>query len=151
MAQVAIVMGSDSDAPIAEKTTTELEKLGIDYEQFVMSAHKNPTKVKDFATKAEGAGYQVIVALAGLAAHLPGVIASWTTLPVIGVPVAAGPLKGIDALLSICQMPSGVPVATMGIGKWGAKNAAVLAAQIVALNDDTVKANLKKYKDSLGK
>lgn len=133
MARVAIVMGSKSDMPFMEETTRILDELGLDYEVHVMSAHRTPDLVQRFASGARERGVRVIIAGAGGAAHLPGVIAAWTTLPVIGVPLPATDLQGLDALLAIVQMPAGVPVATVAIGKAGARNAAFLAAQIIGL------------------
>ncbi|MBN1755946.1 5-(carboxyamino)imidazole ribonucleotide mutase [bacterium] len=147
--QVAILVGSKSDLPLAQETEQWLADFELGYETRVISAHKNPAGLREFVSTAREAGYQVIIAMAGLAAHLPGVASSLTTLPVIGVPIPAGPLNGVDALMSICQMPAGVPVATMGIGKWGARNAAVLAAEILALNDQNLEKRLIKFKESL--
>jgi phosphoribosylaminoimidazole carboxylase PurE protein len=144
--KVAVVMGSDSDWLTMEQCVVLLKDLGIEYEVEIMSAHRTPDRVHEFARKAAGDGYGVIIAAAGLAASLAGSIAAVTTLPVIGVPVASGPLQGIDALLSTVQMPPGVPVATMGIGPMGAKNAACLAAQILGLKDDCVARRLREYK-----
>jgi 5-(carboxyamino)imidazole ribonucleotide mutase len=129
-ALVGIVMGSDSDMPVMSKAGTVLERFGVSFEIEVMSAHRSPRRVADYAGGAEERGLEVIIAGAGLAAHLPGAIAAHTTLPVIGVPLGSGALAGADALYSCVQMPPGVPVATVAIG--GAKNAAVLAVQILA-------------------
>jgi len=130
---VGIVMGSDSDLPLIQETAGVLEKLGILFEVTIGSAHRTPERVIEYALTAADRGIQAIIAVAGLAAHLPGVIASKTSLPVIGVPVDAGPLNGVDALYSIVQMPGGVPVASMAIGKAGARNAGIFVAQILAL------------------
>jgi 5-(carboxyamino)imidazole ribonucleotide mutase len=146
---VAIVMGSDSDLPTMRETERMLEKLGIRYTTRITSAHRAPRKTHALAESLEENGIQVVVVGAGLAAHLAGAIASVTTLPVIGVPMEGGSLRGIDALYSIVQMPSGVPVATMAIGKHGAKNAGILAAEILALNDAPLRTRLKAFKEEL--
>ena len=147
--QVAVVMGSDSDLPVVSATIDLLKELGIGCEVRVMSAHRTPDDVHAWATEAEARGVKVIIAAAGGAAHLAGVIASLTTLPVIGIPMESAALSGIDSLLSTVQMPSGVPVATVAIGKAGATNAAVLALQILALSDDKLKRKLTDYKTAL--
>ena len=146
MKKVAILMGSESDRAVLETSLPYYEFFGIPVEMHVMSAHRTPGKVHDFAGKARENGYGVIVACAGMAAHLPGVVAAYTTLPVIGVPLASGELNGIDSLYSIVQMPAGVPVATMGIGKSGARNAAVLAAEILGLSDEAIAQKLTRFK-----
>ena len=148
VAKVAIVMGSESDRPIAEEALPYLKYFNLKYEVLVMSAHRTPGKVREFAAQAKEHGYEVIIACAGLAAHLPGVIASYTTLPVIGVPLAAGSLQGQDALFSIVQMPAGVPVAGMAIGKAGARNAAIFAVQILALKYHDVMEKLVQFKQN---
>ncbi len=130
---VGILVGSKSDLPILEKCTARLDDLAIDYELEVRSAHRTPENVAEYAATARDRGLKVIICAAGMAAHLAGAVAARTNLPVIGIPVAAGPLNGFDALLSTVQMPSGVPVATVAVN--GAANAAVLAAQILALSD----------------
>lgn len=132
---VAVLMGSDSDLPIMEATLEVLEKLGISYEVKVSSAHRTPAETHAYVKESESRGCSVYVAAAGMAAHLAGTVAALTTRPVIGVPVDAGPLSGLDALLSTVQMPGGIPVATVAIGKAGAKNAGYLAAQIMAVAD----------------
>jgi 5-(carboxyamino)imidazole ribonucleotide mutase len=139
--KVAVIMGSDSDLPVVEKAIDTLKEFGIPFEVHVYSAHRTPTEVKDFVSSAEGNGFGVIIAAAGMAAHLAGAIAANTVLPVIGIPVSAKKLDGIDALLSTVQMPSGIPVATVAID--GAKNAAILAAQIIALSDSELSDKLK--------
>lgn len=146
MPRVAILTGSKSDVPILEPCVQILEQLGIDHELHVMSAHRSPDKVRTFAAGAEANGFEVIVAAAGMAAHLPGVIASLTSLPVIGVPIASGDhgMAGLDALLSITQMPPGVPVAAVAIN--GAKNAGLLAAAILALKHDAVREALLRFR-----
>ena len=148
MAKIAIVMGSESDREVVNEALPYLSHFKIEVEIKVMSAHRSPKQVQTFAESAEDSGYQVIIACAGLAAHLPGVVAADSTLPVIGVPLAAGALNGIDALYSIVQMPAGVPVATMAIGKSGMKNAAIFAAQIIARSDKNVALLLKKFKQN---
>lgn len=146
--KVALVMGSKSDMPVAEKAQAVLKEFGIDFETFVISAHRNPNKIKKFASTAESEGYEVIIAMAGLAAHLPGVVASLTVLPVIGVPVESGALHGQDALYSIVQMPPGIPVASVGIG--GAKNAALLAAQIMGTKDTGLRDKMRAFREQFG-
>ena len=131
--RVGILVGSKSDLPVLEKCTARLDDLGVDYELEVRSAHRTPEDVAEYASTARDRGLKVIICAAGMAAHLAGAVAARTNLPVIGIPVAAGPLNGFDALLATVQMPSGVPVATVAIN--GAANAAVLAAQILALSD----------------
>jgi len=149
MALVGIVIGSKTDTDLIQPALDMLSKLGIDYEISVISGHRNPEKLREYGLKAEEQGFKVIIAAAGGAAHLPGILASWTTIPVIGVPLPTSELKGIDALLSIAQMPAGVPVACMGIGKSGAKNAALLAAQILGVKHNEIKAAYEKYRQEL--
>jgi len=149
MAFVGIVIGSKTDADLIQPALDMLKQLGIDYELSIISGHRNPEKLREYGSKAEERGLKVIIAAAGGAAHLPGILASWTTLPVIGVPLSTSELKGIDALLSIAQMPAGVPVACVGIGKSGAKNAALLAAQILGLQYNEVKQAYEKYRQEL--
>lgn len=146
MPRVAILTGSKSDLPILEPCVQTLGQLGIDHELLVMSAHRSPDLVRAFATGAADNGFEVIIAAAGMAAHLPGVVASLTPLPVIGVPIATGDLgvAGLDALLSIVQMPPGVPVGCVGIN--GAKNAGLLAAAILALKHDAVRESLAQFR-----
>ena len=146
--KVAIVMGSKSDIPLAEKAESLLREFDIKFETVVISAHRNPNKIRAFALSAEEQGIAVIIAIAGLAAHLPGVIASLTTLPVIGVPGESGPLSGKDALYSIVQMPAGVPVACVGIGN--SKNAALLAVQILGIADTLLRVKMKEYRKQFG-
>ena len=143
---VGIMVGSDSDLPLIRETTGVLEELGIPFEITIGSAHRAPDRVAEYASTATDRGIRVIIAAAGLAAHLPGVIASRTILPVIGVPVDSGPLGGVDALYSIVQMPGGVPVAAMAIGRAGARNAAIFAAQILALTDPQIAERLADYR-----
>jgi len=149
MPLVAVVMGSKSDIEDMRPAMDVLTKLGIEYEVAVISAHRSPEKVRQFAQAARGRWIEVVIAAAGGAAHLPGVIASWTTLPVIGVPLASSELKGVDALYSIVQMPAGVPVACMAIGSAGAKNAAYLAAEILGLQHDDIRKSYEKYRSEL--
>jgi len=149
MAQVGIVMGSKTDTDVIKPALEVLEQLGIDYEVSIISAHRNPEKVREYGLKAAERGFEVIIVAAGYAAHLPGILASWTTLPVIGVPLPTSELKGIDALLSIVQMPAGVPVACVGIGKSGARNAALLATQILGIKHEKIKKAYNKYKMEL--
>jgi len=149
MPLVAIVMGSESDTEVMQATLDVLRELGIDYEVNVISAHRTPEKARQYGLAARSKGIEVIISAAGGAAHLPGVLASWTTLPVIGVPLVAGELKGVDALYSIVQMPAGIPVATVAIGTAGAKNAAYLAAEILGLKYDKIKEAYEKYRSNL--
>ena len=146
---VGIVMGSDSDFPIMEEAVKALKFFDIPHEVRVISAHRAPAQVMEYARTAEKRGLKVIIAGAGGAAHLAGIIAAETTLPVIGVPIESSPLHGIDALLSTAQMPGGVPVATMAVGKAGAKNAAIFSAQILSIYDGEINVKLKKFKASL--
>ena len=145
-AAVSIIMGSISDLPVMEKAAQFLDDMGIPFEMNALSAHRTPQEVETFAREAEGRGVRVIIAGAGMAAALPGVIAASTAVPVIGVPIK-GMLDGLDALLSIVQMPPGIPVATVGVN--GALNAAILAAQMIALSDRDLADRLKDYKSGL--
>ncbi len=147
MPLVAVVMGSKSDTEAMQPTLDALDRLGISYEVSVISAHRNPEKARQYGLNARSRGIDVIIAAAGGAAHLPGVLASWTTLPVIGVPLAISELKGIDALYSIVQMPAGIPVACVAIG--GAKNAAYLAAEILSIKYDKIRDAYEKYRSEL--
>lgn len=147
--KVLIVMGSDSDFDQLEPAWKILDELGLGYSVRVASAHRSPDVVREMALGARDAGFGVIVAAAGLAAHLAGVVAAHTTLPVVAVPIAAGTLGGVDALLSSTQMPPGVPIATVGVS--GARNAGLLAAAILAVHDDTVAAGLSEYRKRLKK
>jgi 5-(carboxyamino)imidazole ribonucleotide mutase len=146
MPLVGIVIGSKSDAEIIQATLDALTELGIEHELTVLSAHRNPDKVKAYAESARDRGIEVIIAAAGMAAALPGVLASLTTLPVIGVPLAGSALNGVDALYSIVQMPGGVPVACMAIGKAGAKNAAYFAAAILALGHEPIREAYEAFR-----
>jgi phosphoribosylaminoimidazole carboxylase PurE protein len=146
---VSIVMGSDSDLDVMSEAAKTLDEFGIVYEIDVTSAHRSPDRTADYAHKAAGRGIRVIIAGAGGAAHLAGVIAAHTTLPVIGVPIPSTSLNGLDSLLAIVQMPAGIPVATVAIGKPGATNAGILAAQILALSSATVAKKLDAHKEKL--
>ncbi|MBB4798885.1 5-(carboxyamino)imidazole ribonucleotide mutase [Brevundimonas bullata] len=143
---VAIIMGSRSDWPTMKLAAERLDQLGVDWEAKVVSAHRTPQRLYDFATTAKANGHKVIIAGAGGAAHLPGMAASMTDLPVLGVPVQSKALKGMDSLLSIVQMPGGVPVATLAIGEAGAANAGILAAQILALSDPALAERLSAFR-----
>ncbi len=146
---VGIIMGSASDDPTMQKAAAILDELQIEYDVTVCSAHRNPARTAEYASTAEAEGRKVIIAGAGLAAALPGVLAAHTTLPIIGVPCASGALNGLDALYAIVQMPPGVPVACVGIDN--ARNAAFLAAQILALSDEGIHARLREHKESQAK
>ena len=146
--KIAIIMGSTSDWPTMEHGAKILEELGIPFDAKVISAHRTPDRLYDFAKNAKDNGYHVIIAGAGGAAHLPGMAASMTPLPVLGVPVESKALSGMDSLLSIAQMPGGVPVGTLAIGNSGAKNAALLAASILALSDKEIDQNLIKWREA---
>lgn len=147
--RLAVLLGSASDLPVVEDMGPLCERFGIGHRVEVVSAHRQPERLHEIIRGCEAEGVEIFVAAAGLAAHLPGVVASLTARPVIGVPVDAGSLGGLDALLSIVQMPPGVPVATVAIGKAGARNAVVLAARILALKDPDVAAALAAYRESL--
>lgn len=147
MKKVAIIMGSDSDFPVVKSALTELKAYGIPFECRVMSAHRTPAEACEFAAAAKDNGFGVIICAAGMAAHLAGVIAGHTTLPVIGIPMKSSVLDGMDALLSTVMMPPGVPVATVGIN--GAKNAAILAAQILAVSDEALAEKLAENKKAM--
>ena len=146
---VGIIMGSDSDLPVMQEAFELLTNFGVPAEITVASAHRSPKRVSEYARTAKGRGLKVLIAGAGGAAHLAGVLAAETSLPVIGVPIASSPLTGWDALLSTVQMPAGVPVATMAVGKAGARNAAILAAQILAVADNKLQERLEHYKEEL--
>ena len=150
MSWIAILMGSASDWPIMQGTTEVLEQLGVDYEVKITSAHRTPQATMDYVVDAQGRGVAAFICAAGMAAHLAGAVAAHTIRPVIGVPIDSGPLSGFDALLSTVQMPGGIPVATVAVGKSGAKNAAYLAAQILAVTDDTVAKKLREDRHENG-
>ena len=145
---VGVIMGSRSDWPTMEKATEILDELGVPFETSVVSAHRTPERLFKYSSNAKARGIKVLIAGAGGAAHLPGMAASMTTLPVIGVPVKSATLNGVDSLLSIVQMPKGVPVATMSIGEAGAANAGILAASIVALSSDEVEKALARWREA---
>ena len=142
-------MGSSSDEPVVQATIDVLEDLGIDYEVRVMSAHRRPKAVMEYAVSARERGIEVLIGAAGGSAALPGVLAAWSTLPVIGIPLASSELGGSDALTAIAQMPPGVPVACVAVGSWGARNAAYLAAEILALKHDDVRESYEAYRKKL--
>lgn len=148
---VGIVMGSDTDFPVMSEAGATLEKFGVAYEMQVLSAHRTPALAHEYATTAASRGLKVLIAAAGGAAHLAGVVAANTTLPVIGVPMATSTLNGLDALLATVQMPAGIPVATMAIDKPGAVNAAIFAAEILALSDSDIARKLATHKEDLTK
>lgn len=146
---IGIVMGSDSDLPVLQGCMDFLKKMDIPWEATVASAHRSPARAAEYASSARDRGVKVIIAAAGMAAHLAGVLAAHTTLPVIGVPVDSSSLNGLDSLLSTVQMPPGIPVATMAIGKAGAKNAAIFAAQILAVSDVRLAGELAAFKEEM--
>jgi len=148
---VGVIVGSKSDLPFMEETIKVLKSFKIPCELKILSAHRNPDETKKYAFNAQKKGIEVIIAAAGLSAHLAGALAAKTILPVIGIPLPGKPLKGIDAFLSTLQMPSGIPVATMSIGKPGAKNSAILAAEILALKYPEIRKRLKEYRKKLSK
>ena len=145
---VGIVMGSESDRPTMQRCCEVLDAYGVVYEVVIRSAHRDPEGCRTWATEAEGRGMKVLIAAAGGAAHLPGVVAAWSILPVIGVPMSGGALGGLDALLSMAQMPAGIPVATVAIGDAGARNAAHLAMAVLALNDPSARDKLVKRREA---
>ncbi|MDS3984293.1 5-(carboxyamino)imidazole ribonucleotide mutase [Staphylococcus capitis] len=147
--RVAVIMGSSSDWEIMKESCLMLDEFNIPYDKKVVSAHRTPQLMFEFASQAKQNGYDIIIAGAGGAAHLPGMVASMTTLPVIGVPIESKSLKGLDSLLSIVQMPGGIPVATTSIGKSGAKNAGILVARMIGMTDNSVHKNLENYEKTL--
>jgi 5-(carboxyamino)imidazole ribonucleotide mutase len=149
MPLVGVLMGSKSDASLMQPALDALDELGIEYEVSVVSAHRTPDKAREYGMTARERGLEVIIAGAGGAAHLPGVLASWTTIPVIGVPIPSSGVNGLDALLSIVQMPAGVPVACVALGSAGAKNAAYLAAEILSLKHDRIREAYETYRSHL--
>jgi len=151
MPLVAVIMGSRSDEATVQETAKVLDSLGIEYEVQALSAHRAPDRLREYVRGAPGRGVEVFIAAAGGSAALPGAVASWTTLPVIGVPLASSELKGLDSLLAIAQMPPGVPVACVSVGLWGARNAAYLAASILALKHDSIREAYESYREGLGK
>jgi 5-(carboxyamino)imidazole ribonucleotide mutase len=150
MPLVGVVMGSKSDAETLQPGLDALKEMGIDFEVNVVSAHRTPEKAREYGKSARQRGLEVIIAAAGGAAHLPGVLASWTTVPVIGVPLPGTDMKGIDALYAIVQMPAGIPVATVAIGAAGVRNAAYLAAEILGIKHDRIRQAYEDYRASLG-
>ena len=149
MPLVGVVMGSRSDEALIRETEDVLKQMDIDHEVVVMSAHRTPEKVIEYAQSARGRGIEVLIAGAGGSAGLPGVLASWTTLPVIGIPLPSSDLKGVDALYAIAQMPPGIPVACVAVGSWGARNAAFLAARILGLKHESIRNAYDGYRESL--
>ena len=149
MPLVGIVIGSKSDQSVVDATSEVLNDLGVDHEVVVASAHRTPEEVKEYGESARSRGLEVIIAAAGGSAGLPGVMASWTTLPVIGIPVPSSDMNGLDSLYAIAQMPPGIPVACVAIGSWGARNAAYLAAQILGNNHDEIRTAYDDYRQGL--
>ena len=146
MPRVGIVMGSASDDPVAQEVVKVLDQMGIDYEVRVLSAHRSPGRLATYVEDAPERGVELFIGLAGGSAALPGAIAAWTTLPVLGVPVASSELKGIDALMAIAQMPPGVPVGCMAVGNWGARNAGFMAASILGLKHEDIGKAYEEYR-----
>ena len=149
MPLVGVIMGSSSDEAVVAETVSVLDQMGIENEVTVASAHRTPEKVMEYVTSARDRGIEVLIAAAGGSAGLPGVAASWTTLPVIGIPLPSSDLNGVDALYAIAQMPPGIPVACVAVGSWGARNAAFLAAQILGIKHDSIRAAYDEYRQSL--
>lgn len=151
MPKIAILMGSENDRNVMASAEKILEDFGIEYETHIISAHRNPLKVQEFSQKARENGFFAIICGAGYAAHLAGVVASYTTLPVLAVPLDSSPLKGIDSLYSMVMMPSGIPVATFTIGSTGAKNAAIFAVEMLSITNNQIKEKLDKYRENFNK
>ena len=149
MPLVGVVMGSKSDEPLLKETSEVLDQLTVEHEMVVASAHRTPEKVREYAQSARGRGIEVLIAAAGGSAGLPGVLASWTTLPIIGIPLPTSDLNGVDALYAIAQMPPGIPVACVAVGSWGARNAAFLAAQILGGKHEEIRQAYERYRESL--
>ena len=149
MPLVGVIMGSASDEPLVQETVNTLEQMKIDYEVRVLSAHRTPDRVREYAEGARDRGIEVLIAAAGGSAALAGTLAAWTTLPVIGVPLASSELKGMDALLSTVQMPPGIPVACVAVGAWGARNSAYLAAEILGLKYNEIRQAYEDYRKEL--
>ena len=149
MPMVGVIMGSSSDEPVVKEAVSILEQLNIDYEVRVMSAHRNPERVREYALEARERGIEVLISAAGGSAALGGVLASWTTLPVIGIPLASSELNGMDALMATAQMPPGIPVACMAVGAWGARNAALFAAEILGLKYEDIRRSNEEYRKQL--
>ena len=149
MPLVGVIMGSASDEPVVQEAVNTLEQLNIDYEVRVMSAHRTPDRVREYAEQARDRGIEVLIAAAGGSAALGGVLASWTTLPIIGIPLPTSDLVGIDALYAIAQMPPGIPVACVAVGSWGARNAAFLAAQVLGIKHEEIRQAYDEYREGL--
>ena len=149
MPLVGVVMGSKSDASFVEETVKVLKQFDIDHEVVVLSAHRTPERLMEYAKSASGRGIEVLIGAAGGSAGLPGVLASWTTMPVIGIPLPTSDLKGVDSLHAIAQMPPGVPVACVAVGSWGARNAAFLAAQILGNKYDAIQKSYSAYRENM--
>ena len=149
MPLVAVIMGSASDEPVVQGAIDTLEQLKVDYEVRVMSAHRNPERVREYALSARERGIEVFISAAGGSAALGGVLAAWSTIPVIGIPLASSELKGIDALMATAQMPPGVPVACMAVGSWGARNAALFAAQVLGIKYPAIRQAFEEYRKEL--
>ncbi len=149
MPLVAVIMGSASDEPVVQGAVDTLEQLKVDYEVRVMSAHRNPERVREYALSARERGIEVFISAAGGSAALGGVLAAWSTIPVIGIPLASSELKGIDALMATAQMPPGVPVACMAVGSWGARNAALFAAQVLGIKYPDIRQAFEEYRKEL--
>ena len=149
MPLVGVIMGSASDEPVVQETVAALEQMEIDYEVRVMSAHRTPERVQEYALQARDRGIEVLIAAAGGSAALGGVLASWTTLPVIGIPLASSELNGMDSLMATAQMPPGIPVACMAVGSWGARNAAYFAAEILGLKHEKIREAYEDYRQQL--
>ena len=149
MPLVGVVMGSKSDEPVLKETSEVLYQMKVEHEMVVASAHRTPDKVREYAQSARDRGVEVLIAAAGGSAGLPGVLASWTTLPIIGIPLPSSDLKGVDALYAIAQMPPGIPVACVAVGSWGARNAAFLAAQILGAKHEVIRQAYDDYREGL--
>ena len=149
MPLVGVVMGSRSDQDVVMETAEVLEQLGVDHEVVAMSAHRTPDKVREYAQSARDRGIEVLIGAAGGSAALPGVLASWSTVPVIGIPLTSSEMNGVDSLYTIAQMPPGIPVACVAIGSWGARNAAFLAAQILGIKHDDIRKAYDDYREGL--
>ena len=149
MPLVGVIMGSSSDKAIVDETVSVLDQMGVENEMVVASAHRTPERVMEYVTGARDRGIEVLIAAAGGSAGLPGVVASWTTLPVIGIPLPSSDLNGVDALYAIAQMPPGIPVACVAVGSWGARNAAFLAAQILGIKHDVIHQAYDEYRQGL--
>ena len=149
MPLVGVVMGSKSDESVVQETAEVLTQLGVDHEVVAMSAHRTPDKVREYAQSARDRGIEVLIGAAGGSAALPGVLASWSTVPVIGIPLTSSELNGVDSLYAIAQMPPGIPVACVAIGSWGARNAGFLAAQILGIKHDDIRKAYDDYREGL--